>query len=118
MGEGLSHMKCRAILFAAAVALAAASATPLVGSTSQCVGSRRLTVTHNVSTSVKFVDLDGDLGNDLNSVTCDLDHTRMTLNFKSQLKRDGWWIKFQGYSNHFLVEGCTGTARSTLVTVG
>jgi len=105
MGEGLSHMKCRAILFAAAVALAAASATPLVGSTSQCVGSRRLTVTHNVSTSVKFVDLDGDLGNDLNSVTCDLDHTRMTLNFKSQLKRDGWWIKFQGYSNHFLVGG-------------
>jgi len=89
-----------------AVLTLAASATQIVSTRSNCVGGRRHTLTANVSTSgVKFVDLDGDLGNDLKSVVCDIDHTRMTLNFKSQIKRDAWWLKFKDFNDHIIVGG-------------
>jgi hypothetical protein len=96
-------MKLLLITFATVITLA--SATQLVGSRSKCIAGRRHTLTHNVSSDASFVDLDGDLGRDLKSVTCDMDHTRMTLNFKTQLKRDGWWLKFKTFSNHFIVGG-------------
>lgn len=109
-------MSLRPTLLVMSALILAASAVPYVGLSSRCVNGQRHTLTHNVSSRVSFVDLDGDLGKDLKGVSCDMDHTRMTLNFKSNLKKDGWWLKFKGFSQHFIVGGtswnCSGAESS------
>ena len=52
-----------------------------------------------------LVDLDGDLGSKLSGVTCDVDHTELTLSFKHTTDAVYWLAKFHDFTDHFIVGG-------------
>lgn len=90
------------LLFASAVSLALLS-----DETSYCSsdGKRHsLSYTANVA-SAKFVDLDGDLGSKLDAVSCDVDHTELTLTFKHRADAVLWLAKFHDFADHYIVGG-------------
>jgi len=58
-----------------------------------------------MATSESFVDLDGDLGSKLSGVTCDIDHTKLTLHFKHRADATEWLVKFHDFTDHFIVGG-------------
>ena len=59
------------------------ASTQLIGTDRKCDGGRLHTIEFNVSmNSSKFIDMDGDLGEDLKKVDCDLDGTRLLFTFK------------------------------------
>jgi len=62
------------------------------------------------------VDLDGELGSKLDKVTCDVDHTRLTLSFRHRTEAILWLGKFHDFSQHFIVGGkqwnCTSVKKN------
>jgi hypothetical protein len=99
-------------LYMSAVLATAAASVPMEmeqvkGSTEQCIGGKvhKLDYYANMTSSASFVDLDGSLGSDLRAVSCDIDHTRLTLSFKHQTDALKWIVKFNDFDNHFIVGG-------------
>ncbi len=101
-----------ALLCLAAPALAKKSSkVPLEtweGSTEQCVGGRVHTLNYKTvgESSISFVDLDsGDLGDKLSKVTCDIDHTRLQLEFHNSVEATDYFLKFHDWNDHFVTGG-------------
>jgi hypothetical protein len=97
-------------LVASAAAAAAPPAAPLAsysGEHTQCLGGQVHTLSYSAKglDSTSFVDLDGDLGSQLSSMACDIDHTRLTLNFHNAAEATEWVVKFHDFSDHFIVGG-------------
>lgn len=66
---------------------------PLRGSERGCVGGRLHTLEYTATTGGAVLDLDGALGSKLDKVTCDLDHTKLTLSFKHRADAVEWIVK-------------------------
>jgi hypothetical protein len=79
----------------------------LVGSSSQCLNGQRHDLSYTASTGDNhFVDLDGsDFTGLLSGVTCDVDHTELTLSFNHRADTLIWLAKFHDFSQHFIVGG-------------
>ena len=99
-----------ACVLVASAAAAAPPAAPLAsysGEHTQCIGGQVHTLSYRAKglASTSFVDLDGDLGSMLSSMACDIDHTRLTLNFHNAAEATEWVVKFHDFADHFIVGG-------------
>ena len=91
----------------AACAIAAVAAETSTKSVRRCVAGRTHTLNYTATTAVtadKFLDLDG-MASKLSGVTCDIDHTRLTLSFKHRADAIEWIVKLHDFDNHFIVGG-------------
>lgn len=100
----------RLLSFALAAASSATHAVELqsvVHSSKQCIEGKTHSLEYKASmvTSEKFVDLDGDLGSKLSSVTCDIDHTNLQLKFKHDTDAVAYLAKFHDWDDYFIVGG-------------
>lgn len=87
-------------------ASSAMAADTLQGTSSECVGIRRHTTEYSATVATAhLVDLDGALGSHLESVTCDVDHTHMSLEFKHRAVATEWLLKFHDFEQHFITGG-------------
>eukprot|EP00937_MAST-01D_sp_MAST-1D-sp2_P004215 g4215.t1 len=96
------------LLLAASCARATARSTTLYrGVHEQCLGNKVHTLSYDAVglDGASFVDLDGDLASHLSSLFCDIDHTRLTLNFHSAALATEWIVKFHDFTDHFIVGG-------------
>ncbi len=78
------------------------------GITQQCIGGRVHTVSYDTlgAESAAFVDMDsGDMGSKLSSVTCDIDHTRLSLKFHNSVEATEYFLKFHDWNDHFITGG-------------
>ena len=90
-----------------ATAAAVRNTVPYRGAHEQFLGGKVHTLTYDAVglDGASFVDLDGDLGSHLSSMSCDIDHTRLTLNFHSAALATEWVVKFHDFTDHFIVGG-------------
>jgi len=80
----------------------------LEGSSKQCIGGKIHSLSYSTVgvSSDKFIDLDtGDLASKLRSVTCDIDHTRLSLKFHNSVEATEYVLKFHDWNNHFITGG-------------
>ena len=75
------------------LAFARAPGTLIRGSESKCVGDKMHKLDYTATAGGSLLDLDGDLGSKLDKVTCDMDHTKLTLSFKHRADATEWVVK-------------------------
>lgn len=98
----------RAFLLAACAGLATAAPLPpklttSVGKTRECVDGRWHAMSYNTTTTSSFLDLD--TMKHLRSVTCDLDHTAVSLEFTNEAEAALSLVQLHDFADHFLVGG-------------
>jgi len=101
------------------LAFARAPGTLIRGSESKCVGDKMHKLDYTATAGGSLLDLDGDLGSKLDKVTCDMDHTKLTLSFKHRADATEWVVKFHDFTDHFIMGGqnwnCSVQNRSTYI---
>jgi len=103
-----------------ALLVGTAAATPLTGTETHCLDGRRHTLQYSADVAgSSFVDLDsGDLNSKLSSVTCDVDHTNLVLNFHHRADAILYLAKFHDFKDHFIVGGkqwnCTSEVKTPM----
>merc|ERR1711939_679837 len=115
---GGAKMRIKAFLCLLGLSLTATLAAPMPsnkletnrGLVKHCQAGKMHTLRYETVgvSSEKIVDLDGTLGAKVKGVTCDMDGTRLDLNFKHRADAMEWWFHFQGYligEDHFIVGG-------------
>lgn len=102
-----------------AASLFLAQAAVLSGTEQSCVGGKMHTLQYQ-ATPLKgsvFVDLDT-MTDKLKGVTCDIDHTKLTLSFKSVFTAAEWYLKFHDWNNHFMMGGQHWNCSSMVSSAG
>jgi hypothetical protein len=90
----------------AAVAAPVSSSKSLVGESRECIGNKWHNLKYNATygaDSSSFVDLDSE--SDIHSVSCDLDHTKLSIRYHNEVEAAEWLVKFHDWNDHFLVGG-------------
>lgn len=98
----------RTLLISCALAcFCMAQAVSVSGQHQACLGGKVHTVDYQAEhvDANRFVDMDVDLIDQLQSVTCDIDHTKLTLTFKSMLMAEDFYLRCVDWNNHFMMGG-------------